>query len=386
MDISGATPNVGQALPLNQLNNTPSMSTPAAAPQLNTLTAPLSRMPVGAAVPLQQAQQHSARMPVGAAVPLQQAQNPMASQMGGHMQLPGPRPGGASLNVLPNIGALGPATAPPQQPALQPAPPPPPPAPAPPQAAAPQAPPVPQVPQAPQQSVEQQALNGGGVDNKQQISNFMNALRNVHAGSNDAFMNAPNAPQQAPAQPLVNAVAPQQPAQPPPPVMPALPNNTTQQGLYGGGVVKGGFGAAAGGTALPPGGIGQPQQQPVQITPLSSSMRQNALTAMSDETQKEHVSDASKKLTDFMSAIGAHSYQYKSPELDGHGTFTSPMAQELQKTELGKQAVIETPRGLMVDYGRLGGVNLAAVSVVHREQQKLAAQVAKMRSEMRRKG
>jgi hypothetical protein len=106
---------------------------------------------------------------------------------------------------------------------------------------------------------------------------------------------------------------------------------------------------------------------------------------MSDETQKEQVTDASGKLTDFMSKIGAHSYKYKNPEVDGQGIYTTPMAQELQKTELGKQAVIETPRGLMVDYARLGGVNLAAVSVVHREQQKLAAQVERLRGELKKR-
>src|SRR5665213_941339 len=41
----------------------------------------------------------------------------------------------------------------------------------------------------PQAGVEQQALNG----NKQQTSNFMNALQNIGAGSNNNMMNTPNA-------------------------------------------------------------------------------------------------------------------------------------------------------------------------------------------------
>ena len=107
---------------------------------------------------------------------------------------------------------------------------------------------------------------------------------------------------------------------------------------------------------------------------------------VSDENLKQNVEPATRDLTNFMNSIGAYNYRYKSPEQDGAGTFTSPMAQDLQKTELGKQAVIETPRGLMVDYARLGGVNLAAVSVVHREQAKLAAQVQRLREAVRKRG
>lgn len=82
-----------------------------------------------------------------------------------------------------------------------------------------------------------------------------------------------------------------------------------------------------------------------------------------------------RSIEDFMNKIKANNYTYKNPEIDGYGQFTTPMAQELEQTELGKQAVIDTPRGKMVDYGRLGGVNLAAVSVVHRETQRLSAKV-----------
>jgi hypothetical protein len=58
------------------------------------------------------------------------------------------------------------------------------------------------------------------------------------------------------------------------------------------------------------------------------------------------------------------------------------MAQELDATKLGKQAIIHTPRGMMVDYGRLGGVNLAAVATVHKEQQRLSQQVQQLRKQM----
>lgn len=108
-------------------------------------------------------------------------------------------------------------------------------------------------------------------------------------------------------------------------------------------------------------------------TPASSGLK-----LVSDENLKTNISSANNQVNDFLNKINAHNYEYKDKQ-DGEGTFTSPMAQELEATELGKQAVINTPRGKMVDYARLGGVNLAAVSVVHREQQKLQAQMEQLR-------
>jgi hypothetical protein len=104
----------------------------------------------------------------------------------------------------------------------------------------------------------------------------------------------------------------------------------------------------------------------------------------SDENLKDVAGPAQRSLEHFLGSIGAHNYTYKDPR-DGVGMFTSPMAQELEKTELGKQAVINTPRGKMVDYARLGGVNLAAASVLHREQKRLAAQVEQLRADMRKR-
>lgn len=108
-------------------------------------------------------------------------------------------------------------------------------------------------------------------------------------------------------------------------------------------------------------------------------------TLKSDENFKTNIQSASSPIHDFLNKINAHQYEYKHPDQDGVGTFHSPMAQELEKTELGKQAVIETPRGKMVNYGRLSAVNLAAVSVVHREQQKLEKQIIQLRKELHKR-
>ncbi len=340
------------------------------------------------------------------------------------------------------------------------------------------------------QSMEQQALQGGGVNNKQQVSNFMNALNQSGAGVNNSFMNG--APPQAGA---FNPIMPQQ-AQ-----MPNVQNtpNTIQQntmsqaptnmsatntpGYYSGG---GGGGVAGNqafqpssvtpqGTTTTPAGTFDPngyvsyaanvgQGSPTYVpnapvysagtgqgsttynpsapvysaappplvvpstsfvpsapvpaltptnssptpapgttatapvtspyyypsAPVSSTGSGSTSTTLggaysqysvSDENLKENITPGDDKLHEFMSTIKAHNYEYKDKS-DGEGQFTTPMAQELQKTELGKQAVIETPRGLMVDYARLGGVNLAAVAVVHKEQTIMQREQAKLQRQV----
>lgn len=111
---------------------------------------------------------------------------------------------------------------------------------------------------------------------------------------------------------------------------------------------------------------------------------------ISDENLKTNISSGDRDVSDFMSKIGAHNYTYKdsahnSPSHKQGQVYTSLMAQELEQTKLGKQAVIETPQGKMVDYARLGGVNLAAVSVIHKEQEKLKRQVQALSDQLRKR-
>ena len=266
---------------------------------------------------------------------------------------------------------------------------------------------------APPQNVEQNALAG---NNKQQISNFMSALNNVGAGGNNSFMNTATtaAPQ---AQNLINpntAYANNGGAQGMQPAggtqIPMSANNGAYANNGGGGGSAPPSQPAVGGTQIPmqgdggmtytppiPSGTSQPAVGGTQV-PMSPTLGGGGGSAppavpnvplqpqqqmlVSDENLKTDISPAQSKLNDFMSKIGAHNYTYKDKQ-DGVGTFTSPMAQELEATELGKQAVIDTPRGKMVDYARLGGVNLAAVSVVHKEQEKLKAQVLQLKRQFK---
>lgn len=113
-----------------------------------------------------------------------------------------------------------------------------------------------------------------------------------------------------------------------------------------------------------------PMQQ-VQAAPLAYRPM-TSMFAMSDEEQKKGIEE-DNKTRHFLDAIHAHKYRYKDPTLPGagEGEFVSPMAQELEKSELGKSMVKDTPNGKMVDYGKGFGTILAAQAMLNERMKKL---------------
>ena len=233
-------------------------------------------------------------------------------------------------------------------------------------------------------SLEQQALNGGGPANKQQISNLLGNLGQLGSATNNQLQNAPVINNQMPVQNLINPNV-------------AYQNNSSQPLMNGSQANYQAPPQAAPPQGLTPGvSLGSTQQAPAQ-TPIQlsnqdlnkvqdvNSGQPAAANLVSDQNLKTNITTGKQDISSFLNSINAHSYQYKNPEVDGQGVFTSPMAQELEQTELGKQAVIDTPRGKMVNYPRLGAVNLAAVSVVHKETQRLQAQIDQLRKQMKLK-
>lgn len=98
--------------------------------------------------------------------------------------------------------------------------------------------------------------------------------------------------------------------------------------------------------------------------------------AASDERVKTNIKDGGKKIETFLDALGAHSYRYKQPEkaLRGEGEFVSPMAQEIEKTELGKSMVKTGPDGTkVVDYGKGFGTMLAGMAHLFSKVKRLEA-------------
>ena len=95
----------------------------------------------------------------------------------------------------------------------------------------------------------------------------------------------------------------------------------------------------------------------------------NSLYATSDEKEKTDITNPSPDhLGELLDHLHAHQYRYKDPSAPGAGagTYVSPMAQELEQTDLGKNFVYDGPDGhKMVDYGKMAGTQLAATSMLH---------------------
>lgn len=262
-----------------------------------------------------------------------------------------------------------------------------------------------QAPQAPQQSIMQQAL-AGGQSNPQQMQNFLQALQRSGAGSNNAYMSGGAQPQQQ-AQQLIGA--------------PVQDNGGYGQTSYAGGFNQGMGGVSynnglaarpnQGGTALDPQGNqfyqgAAPQTQwsrpgpaplpsannptvsmpglsgaPQSGNPQMSVQRSNpALAAMSDERAKENVLPGAAQTREFLSHLNAWEYDYKDPR-HGAGRYVSPMAQEIEKTPVGKSAIVETPEGKFVDYARLSGIQLAAAADLHKRSEDFDRRLAALESE-----
>lgn len=81
---------------------------------------------------------------------------------------------------------------------------------------------------------------------------------------------------------------------------------------------------------------------------------------MSDRRAKKDVTDARPDVDRFVKKLHAKAWTYKD-RANGEGRHVGVMAQDLEATRAGKRAVIETPRGKMVDYGQLAPVLTAAI-------------------------
>lgn len=103
--------------------------------------------------------------------------------------------------------------------------------------------------------------------------------------------------------------------------------------------------------------------------------------AGSDENMKEEIKpskgDANKLIESFMDAMKSYNYKYKE-EAQGaagkknpEGEVTSVMAQDLEKSELGKKMVQDTPNGKIVDYAQGMAPLFAAIAELNQRTKKL---------------
>ena len=109
----------------------------------------------------------------------------------------------------------------------------------------------------------------------------------------------------------------------------------------------------------------------------SNPMNYGQGMSMSDKTTKNKIDEVvTDKIRNFLNNQHAYEYEYKDEYKNlpgaGQGRFVSTMAQNLQKSDLGKQAVQPGPNGkLMVDYGKLMGTMLASEAYLNERLNKL---------------
>jgi hypothetical protein len=76
-------------------------------------------------------------------------------------------------------------------------------------------------------------------------------------------------------------------------------------------------------------------------------------------------------MDELMSNIEPYSWDYKDPK-NGQGRYTGVMAQDLQKSEIGRQMVNQAQDGtLMVDVKRMAATAIAASALTYKENQQL---------------
>lgn len=91
----------------------------------------------------------------------------------------------------------------------------------------------------------------------------------------------------------------------------------------------------------------------------------SALSMLSDKDAKTNVKSGEGAVKQLLDKAQPKEYNYKDAA-NGQGKHVSPMAQDLEKSEIGKSMVMDTPQGKVVDYGKGFGAILAAQSMLHK--------------------
>lgn len=114
-------------------------------------------------------------------------------------------------------------------------------------------------------------------------------------------------------------------------------------------------------------------QQNAMMGQLLSAGSTLGAAAMSDEQQKKDVKPTESKIKSFLDALAAREFEYKDTSKPGTapGKRYGIMAQDLEKSEMGKSLVRETPVGKMVDTVQGFGAVLAAQAEMNKRLKKL---------------
>jgi len=115
------------------------------------------------------------------------------------------------------------------------------------------------------------------------------------------------------------------------------------------------------------------QQQTKKLFTSGMDMASNFMGG-SDENIKKNVKNVSSKdLEDFAEKLNAKKFNYKQPngELYQDGEVTGVMAQDLEKSKIGKTMVVDSDEGKMVDFKRAVPVTMAAISDIMKRIKKI---------------
>lgn len=129
-------------------------------------------------------------------------------------------------------------------------------------------------------------------------------------------------------------------------------------------------GAQAGmaGTLQQQAGAAQQAQQGMTSGLIGAGATIGAAALKSDINAKTNIEDFSSD--EFLGKLKPYKYDYKNEE-DGKGKQAGVMAQDLENTEVGKQAVVDTPKGKVVDYNKLGPTMLSSLVELNERLKKL---------------
>lgn len=149
-------------------------------------------------------------------------------------------------------------------------------------------------------------------------------------------------------------------------------NDAYTQGMYGGGMQnaalqqQGGMNYEAQRSQRFAAAAGQPTTGQRLIGALTGGIAAaGGGDAPSDRRLKTDIRPGAGDANAFMDSVNPQSYNYKPEAGMPSGRFTGVMAQDLEKTQAGAQAVTDTPGGKMVDFGKLGGTIVAGLAALN---------------------
>lgn len=116
------------------------------------------------------------------------------------------------------------------------------------------------------------------------------------------------------------------------------------------------------------------QQKAKGLQDMIGSAAGAGMMAFSDKNLKKEVKDVdTKSIEEFLTKTQGKNFKYKQPNGESYqdGTVTGVMAQDLEKSKLGKSMVVNSPEGKQVDLKKAVPVTMAAVSEIMKRIKKL---------------